>query len=107
MPLLLWYLKNIKGGARDVGSVLRRLYHLYSRLIPQALIKICQTHLQPLAGPKSQSKGELTAPGQTEAETTTTSLFGLSAEILSRPSDKVQETKRSRAEIILEVLKVH
>ncbi|KAF8351162.1 hypothetical protein F5887DRAFT_195633 [Amanita rubescens] len=79
MPLLLWYLKNVKGGARD------------------ALVKTCQTHLQP-----DQSKDESTSP----AETTTTSLFGLSAEVLEKSSDKTQGTKRSRAVTILEMLEV-
>jgi hypothetical protein len=101
MPLLLWYLKNVKGGARDVSKTVWSCILVRSRCIPQALVKTCQTHLQP-----DQPKDESTSPGQTEAETTTTSLFGLSADVLEKPSDKTQGTKRSRAVTILEMLEV-
>ncbi len=99
MPLLLWYLKNVKGGARDVGETVWSCI-VRSRCIPQALVKTCQTHLQPADQPKDESA----SPGQTEAETTTTSLFGLSAGVLEKSSDKTQGTKRSRAVTILEML---
>ncbi|KAF8631255.1 hypothetical protein AX15_002582 [Amanita polypyramis BW_CC] len=82
LPLLIWYLKNIKGGVRDT------------------LIKICRTHLQS----DVQIDNRQVTDGQTELETTRAPLFGLSPEVLIKSSDKAQEIKKSRAEAVMEVL---
>ncbi|KAM6495602.1 DUF2373 domain containing protein [Amanita muscaria] len=84
LPLVTWYLKSVKGGVRDM------------------LIEKCQSHAQLSSQPESKPTTTKSVPQPPES--TPAPLFGLTPETLGKTSENAAETKRSRAQILLEAL---